>query len=418
MTDLASAATIPALVTLRAQELGDAEAIIDGAVRLSFSDVDSQMRGVAAAIAAAGVERGDRVAVWAPNSAAWITAAAGIMAAGGALVPISSRYRGDEAADIVERSSAKVVITSGAFAGLDYAAMLERSRPDLSDIPVVLIDGTSEAHRTIPLAQFLDAGSALSGRFIDDRIAALAPDDPAYVLYTSGTTGRPKGAILSHGANLWTAENLRQSWSVARGDRIYVVLPFFHIFGLNGGFLIGSLSGATSVVASVFDVEQTLTTLQDERITILPGPPTIFHGLLGHPRRAEFDISALRSAFLASTVLPESLLRAILDEGLAATIQTGYGLTEGGPVTLSRPGDDPSTTATTAGAVSRGVELKIVDDSGAQLALGEQGEILVRSPMNMLGYLDDPAQTAAAFDADGFLRTGTSARWTRPVMFA
>lgn len=406
MTDLASAATIPALVTQRAHELGDAEAIVDGAIRLSFSDVDRQMRDVAAAVAAAGVQRGDRVAVWAPNSAAWIAAATGVMAAGGALVPISSRFRGNEAADILERSSAKVVITSGAFAGLDYAAMLERSQAGRADIPVVLLDGTSEAQRTIPWSRFLEAGSAVPAGDIDGRIAALSSDDAAYVLYTSGTTGRPKGAILSHRANLWTAENLRQSWAVARGDRIYVVLPFFHIFGLNGGFLIGSLSGATAVIASVFDVEQTLITLQDERISVLPGPPTIFHGLLGHPRRAEFDLSALRSAFLASTVLPESLLRAVLSEGLAATIQTGYGLTEGGPVTLSRPGDDPAITATTAGALSRGVEMKIVDDSGMELPFGEQGEILVRSPMNMIGYLDDPAQTAAAFDDDGFLRTG------------
>lgn len=405
MTDLATATTIPSLVTLRARELTTQEAIVDGDIRLSFVDVDQRMREAAAAMIAAGVQQGDRVALWAPNSAAWITAALGIMAAGGVLVPINSRYRGDEAADIIERSSARLVITSGAFAGLDYAAMLEQSRPELG-VPVILLGGNSAARRTVPWAQFLDAGGAPPMDAVDTRIAASSSDGPAYVLYTSGTTGLPKGAVLSHAGNLWCVENLRQSWAVARGDRIYAILPFCHIFGLNGGFLIATYAGATSVIATHFDIDQTLRTLEDERITCLPGPPTIFQALLEHPRRDQFDLSALRAAFLASAVLPESLLRAIVDEGLATTVAAGYGLTEGGPVVLSRPGDDPSITATTAGVVGRGVELKIVDGTGADVPLGEPGEILVRSPMNMLGYLDDPEQTAAAFDADGFLRTG------------
>ena len=284
--------------------------------------------------------------------------------------------------------------------------MLAYARPDLADVPVVLLDGTSEAERTVPWDEFLGAGKAVPAGVIDARITSLSPDDPAYVLYTSGTTGRPKGAVLSHASNLSCVENLRRSWAVGRGDRSYAILPFCHIFGLNGGFLIATYAGATTVIANHFDAEQMLHTLQSERITCLPGPPTIFQAILAHPRRAEFDLSALRAAFLASTVLPESLLRAILDHGLAATIATGYGLTEGGPVALSRPGDDPSVIATTAGVVGRGVELKIVDDAGTELPLGEPGEILVRSPMNMLGYLDDPEQTTAAFDADGFLLTG------------
>ena len=398
--------SIPALVAAQAEALPNQEAIVAGAERLTFAEVRSRMDEAGAAMLAAGIEPGDRVAVWVPNSVDWLSAALGVLAAGGALIPVSSRYRGDEAGDIIARSSAKLVVTSGAFAGLDYAAMLASARPDLDGVPVVLLGGETAATGATSWAEFLRAGTAAADR-LPERSAAIGPDDLAYVLFTSGTTGRPKGAMLTHGSNLQCAENLRCNWPVKQEDRMYCVLPFFHIFGLNGGFLTCMLAGATLVIATVFDLDDTLQTLQDERITFVPGPPTIFQGILGHPRRDEYDLSALETAFMASTMVPEALLRAVLDEGLVSHIGTGYGLTEaGGTVTLSQPGEDPSITATTAGTVLANVEVKIVGDDGQPLPHGEAGEILVRSEACMLGYLDDPDATAAAFDPEGYLRTG------------
>jgi acyl-CoA synthetase (AMP-forming)/AMP-acid ligase II len=398
--------SIPALVRQQAERLPAKEAIIDGDRRVTYAELERGMLETAAAMVAHGVQPGDRVAIWAPNSIDWLLAGLGALATGASIVPVSSRYRGGEAGDIITRSSAKLVLTSGAFRGLDYPTMLRTECPHLDRVPLVLLAGESSAEGTLGWQDFLaDGGHHVNE--VNARIDALHPDDVAYVLFTSGTTGRPKGALMAHSHNLMCAQNLSTYWPVTEDDRMYVALPFFHIFGLNGGFLTCVTAGATCVIASVFEIETTLQVMERERITFVPGPPTIFQGILDHPDRSNYDLSSLKRGFVASTMVSETLLRRMLDDGLVTAIGTGYGLTEaGGTVTLSPPDDDPEITARWSGKILPTVEVRIVDDEGRDLSNGQEGEILVRSRQVMHGYLDDPEATALAIDGDGWLHTG------------
>jgi acyl-CoA synthetase (AMP-forming)/AMP-acid ligase II len=401
--------TIPGLVSGQARHNGDREAVIDGARRISFGEFEAEMLAVGRATIAQGVGRGDRVAIWAPNSAGWLCAAAGVMASGAAIVPVSTRYRGGEAAHLIRTARVSLIVTVGAFLGNDYVGMLREADPELADVPTLILSGSSEHAGTISWEAFLGAGAEISEAEARKAIAAIQPDDPAYVLFTSGTTGRPKGAIMAHSHNLACAANVAEYWPVIEGDRMFIVLPFFHIFGLNAGFLACFTVGATCVLASVFDVPSSMQAIQDEQITVLPGPPTIFQGILDHADRPSYDLSSLRVGFIASTMVPVALLRRVLTDGLATTISTGYGLTEaGGTVALSPPTDPPELTAAWCGKLLPKVELKIIstDGEGRELGLDEAGEILVRSATVMHGYFDDPEGTAAAIDADSWLHTG------------
>src|SRR6478609_7741491 len=365
--------TIPEMVLSAADRFGDAEAVVDGPLRLTFTQVVDRIRCAAGAFAEQGIEKDDRVAVWAPNSADWMIAAFGLLTAGGVLVPVNTRYKTEEAADIIGRSGAKAVLVQQGFLGQDYTAP--------AGVPV--IDLKSE---------FLSSGPPFQ-RDVDGA-------DVSDVIYTSGTTGRPKGAMMNHAQTLRMYEEWATLADLREGDRYLMINPYFHTFGLKAGLVASFLRGATMLPVAVFDIDRVVELIERERITILPGPPTLYHSLLTVGDKGK--LATLRAGVTGAADIPVELVRRIHDELPFRTLMTGYGLTEAGNVTLSRPGDSFTDVATTAGLPCDDIEVRVADD----------GEVLVRGYGVMQGYLDDPAATAEAIDADGWLHTGDLGEFT------
>jgi HIP---CoA ligase len=343
------------------------EAIVDGPLRLTFAQVVERIRCAAGAFADLGVGKGERVAIWAPNSAEWIVAAFGLLTAGGVLVPVNTRFKTEEAGDIIGRSGAKAVLVQKGFLGQDYTAP--------AGTPVIDVK-----------SDFLSGGSPF------ERV--LSGTDIADVIFTSGTTGRPKGAMMNHQQTLRMYEEWATLADLREGDRYLQINPYFHTFGLKAGLIASFLRGATMLPVPVFDVATVVDLIERERITMLPGPPTLYHSLLTVCDKAK--LSTLRAGVAGAADIPVELVRRIHGELPFQTLMTGYGLTEAGNVTLSRPGDSFEDVATTAGLPCEGVEVRVAGDS----------EVLVRGYGVMQGYLDDPAGTARAIDDDGWLHTG------------
>ena len=235
---------------------------------------------------------------------------------------------------------------------------------------------------------------------------SIGSDDPSDVVYTSGTTGNPKGVVMTHGQTLRAYLDWCDFADLRPGDRYLIVNPFFHIFGYKAGCLASLMRGATIFPLAVFDPAVVLELVERERIAVLPGAPTLYQALLDHPDRSKRDISSLRVAVTGAADIPPELIRRIRDELPFERILTGYGLTEAGTVTGSRPGDDFERIATTVGVPWAGFDVRTVDQQGADTVPGEPGEVIVRGETVIRGYLDDPDATAAAIDADGFLHTG------------
>ncbi|GGL19399.1 FadD3 family acyl-CoA ligase [Nocardia jinanensis] len=359
--------TIPQLALSTADRFGDAEAVVDGELRWSYRELVDRIRRAAGSFAASGIGKGDRVAVWAPNSAEWIVAALGLMTAGGVLVPVNTRFKAEEAADVILRSGAKALLVQKGFLGADY--------PAPPGVPVYDLK-----------SDFL-AGGEPFGR-------EVAGTDIADIIYTSGTTGRPKGVMMNHLQTLRLYSEWCDLADLRHGDRYLMVNPYFHTFGLKAGIVAALVRGATMLPVPVFDVDTVIQLVATERITMLPGPPTLYHSLLEY--RGAHDISSLRAAVTGAADIPVDLIRRIREELPFRSIMTGYGLTEAGTATASRPGDTFEQIATTAGSACDGIELRIAED----------GEVLIRGYSVMQGYLDDPGATAAAVDADGWLHTG------------
>ncbi|WP_404816079.1 FadD3 family acyl-CoA ligase [Streptomyces thermolineatus] len=400
MSDGEQATTVPGVLAAAAAGRPEAEALVDGPVRLTYRQLREEVRRAAAATIASGVGPGERVAVWAPNGHRWVIAALGALAAGAVLVPVNTRYKGEEAAWLLERSGARLLLVANGFLGHDYLAMLDRagSLPELRRT-VVLTDDKK-------WNEFLESGEAVPAGVLDARTAAVGPDDISDMLFTSGTTGRPKGALTAHAQNVRAAG----AWSSRAGlrpeDRYLVVNPLFHTFGWKAGVIACLTRGATVVLQQVFDADETLRLVGRERITVLPGPPTVYTSLLDHPDRAAHDLSSLRVAVTGAAVVPVALVERMQAE-LCPEVLTAYGLTEScGMVSMCTAEDSPETIARTAGRAVDGIELAVADPSGRHLGPGEPGEIVVRGYNVMRGYHDDPAATAEALDADGWLHTG------------
>jgi acyl-CoA synthetase (AMP-forming)/AMP-acid ligase II len=365
--------TIPEMVLSAADRFGDADAVVDGPLRLTFTELVERIRCAAGAFADLGVDKGERVAIWAPNSAEWIIAAFGLLTAGCVLVPVNTRFKTDEAGDIIARAGVKAVLVQKGFLGQDYTAP--------AGTPVIDLK-----------SDFLSNGSPFE--------RAVSGTDIADIIFTSGTTGRPKGAMMNHRQTLRMYEEWATLADLREGDRYLQINPYFHTFGLKAGLITSFLRGATMLPVAVFDVDTVVDLVARERITMLPGPPTLYHSLLTVRDKAK--LSTLRAGVTGAADIPVELVRRIHDELPFQTLMTGYGLTEAGNVTLSLPGDSFEDVATTAGVPCDGVEVRIADD----------GEVLVRGYGVMQGYLDDPAATAQAIDADGWLHTGDLGNFT------
>ena len=398
--------TIPAMTEAAADRFGDRLAIADATTRLSYSDLFGAARGFGAALVTAGVQPGDRVAIWAFNSAQWVVALLGLLQAGAVLVPINTRFKGPEAVEILSRSGARVLVTVTDFLGNDYVSMLESTGAPLPELRAVVV-----AHGTVPDGAeawdaFVSRAGADARAEVDRRRSALGAEDPSDILFTSGTTGVPKGVVMTHRGTLCVATDWVEMTGLGPDDRYLMVNPYFHMFGLKGGILACVAAGASMLPEPVFDVERVLSRVQEERVTVLPGPPTLYQSILDHPHLDRYDLSSLRVAVTGAADIPVELIRRVHDELPFSLIISGYGLTEGGTATGTGPEDDFEAIATTVGRARPGYEIRIVDDAGADLPAGQAGEVLLRGGSIMSHYFGDPEGTAAALSTDGWLRTG------------
>ena len=414
--------SIPAALVAIADQHPDGEAIVDGEHRVTWRALADGVDEAARAFVAAGLEPGDRVGLWAPNCWEWVVAVVGLQAAGGVVVPLNSRYKGSEAAWILTRSRAELLVTVDGFLGNGYVGMLDgQDLPHLERI-VVLRDPAPPDRRASSRASgpgqqrdtptqawgaFLAAGEGVDPSEVDARRAALTPDTVNDIIFTSGTTGRPKGVLTTHGQALRGFTTWAELAGLTADDRYLLVNPFFHSFGYRAGIVACILTGATMVPLPVFDVDAVMRTIEAERITIFPGPPALYQSMLNHPDRGSLDSSSLRIAVTGAAPVPVSLIRRMTDNLGFDAVLTAYGLSEStGIVSMCRQDDDPETISTSSGRAIPGVEVRIVADDGTELPRGEPGEIVVRGFTVMKGYFEDPERTAEAIDADGWLHTG------------
>ena len=398
--------SIPAMTAAAADRFGDGLAVIDGDTCFTYTELLARSRELAAALAASGVEPGERVSIWAPNSAEWIVAVLGLFQAGAVLVPVNTRFKGNEAADILRRSRARVLLTVTDFLGVDYVAMLRETEVELPDLDTTVVLHGPDRPGTVRWSALLERATDEARAEVARRAAAVGPDDPSDILFTSGTTGVPKGVVMTHGRTLVVATDWPVMTGLTAGDVYLQVNPYFHMFGLKAGILASVASAATMLSEPVFDVDRVLSRVEDERVTVLPGAPTIYQLILDHPDRQRYDLSSLRVAVTGAADIPVELIRRVHDELPFSRIVTGYGLTEAGTTSATEPGDDPEAIATTVGRPRPGFEVRVVGESDRELPAGEAGEVLVRGGSVMAGYLDDPAETAKVLSADGWLRTG------------
>jgi acyl-CoA synthetase (AMP-forming)/AMP-acid ligase II len=401
---------LPALLHQAAAHWRGRSAIVDGDTTLGYDAVLARSRQVARALVALGVQAGDRVAVWAPNMHEWILAACGIHAAGAVLLPLNTRLKGPEAADILARSRACVLLCIGEFLGQSYPALLDGLLSPALRHVVVLRAKVDPAHAPpghLDWDHFLAAGAAVDPAVVEARVAALGPDSVSDLMFTSGTTGRPKGVMACHGPTIRAFAAWSEVVGLREDDHYLIVNPFFHTFGYKAGWVAAFLRGATVFPEQVFDAGRLLARIAHDQISFLPGPPTIYQGLLAHPMLAEHDLSSLRSAVTGASTVPPVLIRRMQEELGIRNVTTAYGLTEcGGCATINEPDDSVETIASTCGHPIPGTTLRCVDANGRVVPVGEPGEVQLRGYHVMNGYFEDADGTRAAIDDEGWLHTG------------
>ena len=400
------ASTIPAIVERAAARFADREGMVDGNRRLTFAELGAAVDTAARAYVASGIAPGDRVAIWAPNMADWAIAALGAFRAGAVVVTVNTRFKGNEAAHVIRTAEARMLVTVTDFLDTDYVALLrDAGEPDCLDETVVLTGPVPDG--AVGWDDFLARSKEVGADVTAARAAAIDPDDISTIIFTSGTTGAPKGAMLRHGASVRAYDAWGSVVGLAEGDRYLIVNPFFHCFGLKAGILACLVKGATIVPHPVFDVPSVMQRVDEERITMLPGAPAIYQTILDHPDLGRYDLSTLRLAVTGAATVPVEMIRRMRSELTFRTIVTGYGLTEStGIATMCRHTDDPETIANTAGRPIPDIEVEVVDDDGKPLPAGQPGEVVVRGYTVMAGYYGDEEATAATIDDDGWLHTG------------
>ena len=390
--------TIPSLVNAQARAFGNKLALISNQNSFTYFQIDELSTIIASNLISLGVEKGDRVAIWAPNMNEWVLSAIGIHKAGGVLVPINTRMKGKEAAYILNNSKAKILFSVKEFLDIDYFSLInEEDLPHLQ-IKVVLDEVLIESGQ-VPFNSLLQKG--------DQTLPEIIPSDLADIIFTSGTTGKPKGVMTTHEQNIKVFEYWSTYVGLNKDDRYLIVNPFFHTFGYKAGWLASIMRGVTIYPCPVFDAEQIIKTIDQHKISMLPGPPTLYQSILASDQLKQFDISSLRLGVTGAASIPVQLIKDMKEQLGFEVIITAYGLTEStGVVTMCSPDDDYETIATTSGRAIEGVEIKCVDAVNKIVDPGEPGEILVRGYNVTQGYIDNPEATREAIDTDGWLHTG------------
>ncbi|TVR22370.1 MAG: AMP-binding protein [Ilumatobacter sp.] len=397
--------TIGANLARTAAAHGDVEALVarHQDVRWTYAEFDERVDRLARALMGAGLEPGDRVGIWSPNYAEWTLTQYATARIGVVLVNINPAYRTHELAYALNQSGCRMLVAAPSFKTSDYVAMVDEVRADCPALETTVFFWSDQWH---------DLVSGEDGVPVDAlraRAAELGPDDPINIQYTSGTTGFPKGATLTH-RNI-----LNNGYFVARGqgftheDRLCIPVPFYHCFGMVMGNLGCTTHGATMVIPSdAFDPLATLEAVEAERCTSLYGVPTMFIAELGHPEFERFDLSRLRTGVMAGSPCPVEVMKQCVDRMNMHEVTICYGMTETSPVSTQTLIDDSLHHRTaTVGRAHPHVEIRIADpDTGDTLPRGEAGEFCTRGYSVMSGYWDDPARTAEAIDADGWMHTG------------
>jgi len=398
--------TIPAVFRNASVQFADIEAVVDGDRRPTFSELAQLVTRVERALIGLDVGLGDRVAIWAPNSLDWIVLSFAIYGVGAILVPVNTRFKGGEAAQLLETARVDVLFTVTDFMSNNYVDML-RTADGLTKVrEVIVINGPLEAE-TRSWSSFLSLGDGVDTKTVRVREDAVGPNDPSDIIFTSGTTGQPKGAVLRHGASVETYVQWSAGVGIRRGDRMLVTYPFFHTAGLKSGVLASFITGVTIIPHPIFDPVTVAERVSTESISVLPGPPSIFQALLGHPDFPKFELGTVRLSVTGAAVVPVELIARMRDELGLESVITAYGLTEThGTATICERTDSIETIATTVGHPLAGLEVRIVDESGSDLPNGLPGEVLIRGFNLMSEYFMAPETTSLAIDSLGWLHTG------------
>ncbi|PYE19974.1 acyl-CoA synthetase (AMP-forming)/AMP-acid ligase II [Williamsia limnetica] len=408
VVDLEDVATTTQALQRAARLWPDQPAIIDDQwgepVQLTWSELQTAVDAFATALIEQGINAGDRVAIWAPNSYHWPIAALGVHVAGATLVPLNTRYTATEALEIIQRTSARALVVAGMFLGTDRLARLAEAAGDLDtqtnlSVAVRIRLEADDQRDTIGVdwTDFLASVVDHDTTEARTRAAAVAPTDISDVLFTSGTTGKSKGALAEHQQTIAGARAWAQNGRLGPQDTYLMANPYFHTFGYKAGILPCTLMGTTMVPLAVYSPTEAMRLIETRAVTVFPGAPTIFQTILDAPGRENHDLSSLRLAVTGAAIVPVVLVERMQNDLGIETVVTAYGLTEtSGFVSTCTPDDDNETVAHTCGRAFAGMEFKLSD----------AGEVLARGKMVMAGYLDDPQATAEAIDADGWLHTG------------
>ena len=396
--------TIGAVLRRVAAAQGDREALVarHQGVRLSYAELDAESDRLARALLALGVEQGDRIGIWAPNCAEWVLTQFATARIGAVLVNVNPAYRTTELRYALAQSGCRALIAARAFKTSDYVAMVDEVRPELPALTDVFWLGGAEWDALLARAGEVEADALAA------REAALSPADPINIQYTSGTTGAPKGATLSHRNILNNGYLVGAACGYGPEDRVCIPVPFYHCFGMVMGNLGAVAHGACMVIpAAGFEPEATLAAIAEERCTSLYGVPTMFIAELGDPSFADHDLSSLRTGIMAGSPCPVEVMKRVIADMHMGAVTIAYGMTETSPVSTQTGADDPlEKRVGTVGRVHPHVEVQIVDARGAVVERGESGELCTRGYSVMSGYWDDPERTAEAIDRDGWMHTG------------
>ncbi|MGZ4772696.1 MAG: AMP-binding protein [Ilumatobacteraceae bacterium] len=372
-------------------------------VRLTYAQLAEQVDRVARGLLGLGLDKGDRLGMWSPNNAEWVYLQFAAAKAGVILVNINPAYQTEELRFALAQSGCRALVSATGFKSSNYAAMVDVVRGSLPDLEHVVFLGTA----------YWDALLADGDRISPDELAARAASltnvDPINIQYTSGTTGFPKGATLSHRNLLNNGHFLGEGFRYTPADRVCIPVPFYHCFGMVIGNLACLTHATTTVLpAPSFDALSTLQTIEAERCTSVLGVPTMFIAMLGHPEFHNFDLSSLRTGMMAGSPCPTEVMKQCVDEMHMHEVTIGYGMTETSPVSTQTSPDDPlEKRVGTVGRVHPHVQIKVIDTvSGAVVARNEPGEFCTKGYSVMLGYWNEPQLTAEAIDADGWMHSG------------
>ena len=394
-----SSFTIPALIKYQAENFGSKPALISDHETLSFLELDKLSTNIATHLIDLNILPGDRVAIWAPNMNEWVLAAIAIHKVGGVLVPINTRMKGREAAYILNNSESKILFSLNTFLGTDYFKLLENE-----DLPYLKYQISFDE---IEATDFEIPFSTLKENTLDVQLPEVIETDMADIIFTSGTTGKPKGVISSHLQNIKVFDYWSTYIGLNENDRYLIVNPFFHTFGYKAGWLASVMRGVTAYPCPIFDAEKIIQIINKEKISMLPGPPTLYQSILTSQLIETMDISSLRLGVTGAASIPIQLIKDMKETLGFEIVITAYGLTEStGVVTMCTPNDDYETIATTSGCAIADVEVKCVNQENQEVPVGEPGEILVRGYNITQGYFNNPEATQEAIDTDGWLHTG------------